>query len=106
MKDKLGNSINIGSYIVYGHNLGRCAGLRIGRILDIKGKLEKYSSTGELKFHFTVIGIDDDYFNPNSNSNKITLLSKKSTLQFNDRIIVLDKLPKEYKDLLDNYKWW
>lgn len=34
--DKLGHPITEGCLIAYGHALGRCAGLRIGKVLKIE----------------------------------------------------------------------
>jgi hypothetical protein len=93
--DKSGNEINVGDYIVYGHNLGRCAGLKFGKIMNID-----YEETGNhwqpFKFSIGVIGVDDDW------NFQDARLSRKGTLQFPDRIIVLpfEKLPDYAKKLL------
>jgi hypothetical protein len=96
--DKLGQEIKPGCTIVYGHALGRSAGLRIGKVLEVK----RYAP-GELKtwedyeqFRITVWGVNDDWKEPE-------LLSKKSTIQYPSRIIVLpdDAVPKEFKELLE-----
>ena len=39
--DKTGTEIKEGDFIVYGHALGRCAGLRIGKVLAIKHHADK-----------------------------------------------------------------
>jgi hypothetical protein len=73
MKDKLGQEIKIGSIIAYGHALGRCAGIRIGKVLDLKESLGRYD---RMEYKITVIGIDDDWSNtePKLNQRKGTLL--------------------------------
>lgn len=83
--DKIGQEIRAGSWIVYGHALGRCAGLRLGLVLEPPRihKRDPYkSSQGNVRV--TVWGVDDDW-----NHRKPRLLSKKSTLMFSERMIVL-----------------
>ncbi len=72
MKDKIGQEIKVGDLIAYGHALGRCAGLRIGKVLEAGPKL-------------VVWGVDDDW-----SREKPRLLSKKSRLFYPDRCVVLD----------------
>lgn len=113
--DKLGQEIVVGSYIVYGHALGRCAGLRLGKVLVITPKeYPAWQGESKLKHHFTVIGVDDDHahladlpqFRAHPEWYATKLLSKKSTIQFAERIIVLsgDMLPENIKKLLDEYE--
>lgn len=88
MKDKTGKQeIISGSYIVYGHALGRCAGLKFGKVIKV-----------DEKNRYHVIGVDDDwkYQQPE--------LSKKGILQFEERIIVLpfDMLPDYAQKLLQD----
>ena len=103
IKDKIGQPIEINDTIAYGHALGRCAGLRIGKVLKIK-TIEKgeHSRTKEMLYEYriTVIGIDDDWSHREPELN-----SRKGTLQFPDRIIVLNPsvVPENYKVLLENY---
>jgi hypothetical protein len=90
MKDKTEKSeIVVGSYIVYGHALGRCAGLKFGRVV----KIDTYNDY----FRYWVIGVDDDWY-PRNNAQ----LSKMGRLQFEDRIIVLpfEMLPIYAQELL------
>jgi hypothetical protein len=91
MKDKAGTEITVGCFIAYGHALGRCAGLRIGRVeaLNIKFKKDEWDNST-----VTVLGVDDDW-----ESNKIKLLEKRSTLYFPERMIVLSRIPNEYLEL-------
>ncbi len=93
--DKIGQYLNVGDYIAYGHAMGRCAGIRIGKILKItyKGKMRD-----EDQWSICVIGIDDDW-----NMLEPCLASHKGTLQFPDRIIRLDRIavPDKYLNFLD-----
>lgn len=99
-KDKLGQEIKVGSYIVYGHLLGRCAGLRLGKILSINNRIEEY--TDRQYTNFTVIGVNDDW---GWGEKEPTLCSKKGTLQFPNRMVVLapEMLNEKVKKLLDEY---
>lgn len=102
MIDKIGQEIKIGSIIVYGHALGRCAGLRIGKVLSLKeednkdylGNINKYQPK---IYRIGVIGVDDDW------DHREISLARRGCLQFPNRIIVLDekKVPEKYKMLLD-----
>jgi hypothetical protein len=105
LKDKLGKDIRVGSYIAYGHALGRCAAIKIGRVLKLTSKPEDpdyYSSPHRL----TVVGIDDDliWADPEKYPPK---LSKIGTLLYPDRVLVLSPsiIPPEYKSLLDAFEW-
>jgi len=89
MKDKTGRSeIIVGSYIVYGHALGRCAGLKFGKIV----KIDRHND----EERYWVLGVDDDWY-PGSKPE----LSKIGRLQFPERIIVLSfsMLPEYAQEL-------
>ncbi|HBD93005.1 MAG TPA: hypothetical protein DC057_02405 [Spirochaetia bacterium] len=96
--DKCGNNIVSGCYIVYGHNLGRCAGLKFGKVLkvEVNEDINFYSGKIEYYYKISVIGVDDDW---NFQEPK---LSKKGILQFPERIIVLpfEMLPEYAQNLL------
>jgi hypothetical protein len=98
MNDKLGKEIVVGCYLAYGHLLGRRAGLRIGKVLEVKTVRAEYY--GNSTARITVIGIDDDW-----SREGIKLCSRQGTLQFPKRTIVLDpqSVPAHYKELLDGY---
>ena len=101
VKDKSGREIKINDYIVYGHALGRCAGLKYGKVLAFK-EFETFHINKDKKIGLSVIGIDDDW-----SSQKPELGKRKGFLQFPEErvlIVSLDQLPKGYKELLDNYK--
>jgi len=96
MLDKLGQEIHIGSIIAYGHALGRCAGIRIGKVMNLEIKYDKYD--GRPGIRITVQGVDDDW-----DHREPELTGKKGTLMFPSRIIVLDptKVPSPIMDLLN-----
>jgi hypothetical protein len=96
--DKLGQEIAVGSYIAYPYMHGYSTGLRIGKVTATRTKPHKWKE-GETDTTVTVIGIDDHY------GGKPELLSKKSTLQSVDKIVVLkpEQISANYKVLLDNY---
>lgn len=96
-KDKIGQNIVVGSYIAYGHALDRSAALRIGKVLAIKYGGLKWNGTTE-DWKITVWGVDDELWH-----GEVKLVSTKGTLQFPNRIIVLDpeKVPETHRKLLD-----
>jgi hypothetical protein len=103
-KDRLGADIVVGSYIAYGHALGRCAGLRIGKVTAIKeahveDSWYRRAPHGEPEWRITVQGVDDDW-----NTREPELCKRKGTLMFPSRMVVLayDNLPATYQNLLRN----
>lgn len=105
--DKLGQPVFVGSIIAYGHALGRCAGLRIGRVLDLTQKarfdwLGPRDQPSPLQWQATVIGVDDD-----RDSRPPSLLDRTGTLFFPNRWIVLsdEQVPAAYRDLLAGFVW-
>jgi hypothetical protein len=98
-KDRLGRTIVAGCYIAYGHALGRCAGLRIGKVLAVKCEepIPNANYFRHPEWRITVMGVDDDW-----NHRAPELCKRKGTLMFPDRMVVLDfdKLPQVYQDLL------
>ena len=102
--DKVGQEITKGCFIAYGHALGRCAGLRIGRVESVNfSEEEGYDWDSEHNIvekiletvTVTVLGIDDD-------CKPIKILEKKSTLFFPERMVVLNSIPKNYIELYEN----
>ena len=83
--DKLGALISVGDIIVYGHALGRCAALRIGKVLALKALTSPYSHISEPEWRITVQGVDEGW----SHTGNQKTLCKKGTLMYPDRIIVL-----------------
>lgn len=105
LTDKLGQDIRVGSYIAYGHALGRCAAIKIGRVLKLTTKPKDsiaYSSPHRL----TVVGIDDDQVWAGRDKYP-PKLTKIGTLLYPDRVLVINPstLPDEYKALLDSFEW-
>jgi hypothetical protein len=98
--DKLGQEITPGCIIAYGHALGRCAGIRIGKVIKVEQREEEHWHNKEKYFIYrvTVHGVDDDW-----SHNEPELTAKRGTLQFPERMIVLDpnKVPEKLKKLLD-----
>ncbi len=86
MKDKAGRELKTGDFIVYGHALGRCAGLQYGIIL--------VEDNG--KGHITVRGVDTDW------EHHAPRLLKKSTLLFGERILRVNsnQIPPRIQDIL------
>lgn len=86
MRDKIGQAIEPGAFIAYGHSLSRSAALRIGRVEAIDEQTQK----------ITVRGVDDDW-----NQREPRLLGAKSTLFFPNRTIVLPGVPDAYSALFN-----
>jgi len=110
--DKIGQEIIPGCIIAYGHALGRCAGLRLGKVIKlscrIKPAFANYPERRE--YRITVHGLDDDSYDTNEpnltnwrgEKYQAKLLEKKSTLQFPSRVVVLNEklLPEDFRKLL------
>lgn len=98
LKDKSGRTLEPRDYIVYGHALGRCAGLRYGIVKAIYGAGTHWD--GGQKIHARIRGVDDDW-----QQKEFKLLTKDSTLQFGDRILkVTEKqMPPEVLTLLKKH---
>jgi hypothetical protein len=95
--DKVGQQITVGAFIAYGHALGRCAGIRIGKVLRIREK-EKTWANNDSEVSITVWGVDDEWPGGYTTS----LCKSRGTLLFPDRIVVLNEavLPELYRTLL------
>lgn len=91
--DKCGKEVKPGDLIVYGHALGRCAGLKYGRVTAVKLTKSEYSDP-EVKL--TVQGVDDDW------DQEKPSLTKLGTLKFSKRVLKVseDQIPKEVLELL------
>jgi hypothetical protein len=97
--DKSGHEITVGAYIVYGHALGRCAGLRFGKVLAIKPKAKPRSRL-DSQWSITVIGYDDDALMAYNR-----VCDRTGTLGYPDRIMVIPRgwLTDEIKSALDSF---
>ena len=101
-KDKLGRAFGTGDFIAYGHALGRCAGLRIGKVLAVRQVdgfdwMGPRGQTTKKEWRITVVGVSDDW------AGRTPELCKKGTLQFPDRILKLDPadVPNAILDLYE-----
>jgi hypothetical protein len=97
MNDKCGQEIKAGDYIVYGHALGRCAALKFGKVIRVIDR----GTEAEDRFSLHVIGINDNLL-----SFGMVELTKRGTLLYGERIIVLpfEMLPDYAKTLLEPVK--
>lgn len=97
--DKIGQEITPGSVIAYGHALNRSAGLRLGKVLAVTPHEKKWNS--DSGWAITVLGIDDDWVRPGQEFPVPKLNTRKGTLQYPNRTVVVDpsKLPQFYQDL-------
>lgn len=128
--DKLGREIKVGDIICYGHALGRCAALRVGKVLKVTHRKEEHhpmlggklwtrntwvngscvinpdKPDGTIVDHewtLSVIGLDNDSNRSAWNVDaKATLCSTKGNLMFPERCLVLDPatLSQEVRDVL------
>jgi hypothetical protein len=100
--DKLGQEITPGAFIAYGHSLGRCGGLRVGKVLAIEGieKSERFKGGWETvtRPRFRVRGIDDDYGNARA-------AKSDGFLSYPNRIIRLEEaqVPEKYREILAEF---
>ena len=95
--DKSGREIKVNDLIIYGHALGRCAGLQYGKVLNLREVKDKYSD--KIGQRLTVIGVNSDW-------SRISINSKKSTLLFPEsRVLVVEEyqVPENILQLLKNY---
>jgi hypothetical protein len=79
--DKIGQEILPGCFIAYGHSLGRCGGLRIGKVLAVEAREKSCPADSDCRVR--VLGIDDDWDDEPKLNNRV------GTLQYSKRIVVL-----------------
>ncbi|MBI2030795.1 hypothetical protein HYT05_04190 [Candidatus Kaiserbacteria bacterium] len=104
--DKAGVAIVPGDYIVYGHALGRCAGLRYGKVLALvphPPKERSYYKVGDRECKLRIIGVDDDW----SSHKPPELLTKASVVGFGSRVLKLypSQVPEKVAELLASYNY-
>lgn len=102
VKDLIGQEIKPGSIIAYGHALGRCAGLKIGKVLDVQTtRQERPGYKDYVTYRIRVRGIEE-LWNYKDGVRQLEV-TKIGTLQFPNRMIVIDKLTlsDNYQELLD-----
>lgn len=89
-RDKIGQEITVGSFVVYGHALGRSAGLKIGRVLDIKsgptdaGYWRNEHEPPPPSWRIRMVGLDDHWCY-GAMPKRLT----RGTCQFPDRMCVI-----------------
>lgn len=98
--DKSGRDVKTGDIIVYGHALGRCAGLRYGKVLGFRPNESHASFEEACAVKLQVIGVNDDWSHLESE-----LLERVSYVQFPERVLILERtqVPDRVLRLLDNY---
>lgn len=109
--DKLGQELKPGVWIFYGHNAGRCAGLRLGKVMEVKKGEVNDRCPWLTKDRITVWGLDDDHLEyykyhkdePHSDWARPKPLSKKSTLLFASRCVVVpgEMVPEGYRKQIE-----
>ena len=98
--DKSGREVKAGDVIVYGHALGRCAGLQYARVLALTENPNPGPYFGgEQPMKLRVIGVTTDF------GQKPELLSKASTVMFGERVLRVERnqVPADHLKLLDAY---
>jgi len=95
-KDKSGRKLKGGDFVIYGHALGRCAGLRYGKVIQVQWSkgYDGDDKIPKLKVH----GVDDDW-----EHNEPRLCSKSVALGFPQRVLKIDRdqLPNKFSEMLD-----
>jgi len=96
--DKSGRQIFPGDYIIYGHALGRCAGLQYGRVLEVIPAVrgDRYAHSFGICAKIKVRGVNahDNWFGYTKQANgymvgKVELL-KPGTLAFPSRVLKIE----------------
>lgn len=97
--DKFGREFKVGDIIAYGSLLGRCASIRIGKVLKLTQKPHSWRDE-ELNWHVQVIGVDDTSWD---SKDEPKLCASKGTLTEIGRAMILsrDAVPAKYLDMLD-----
>jgi hypothetical protein len=98
MTDKVGVEITPGCLVAYAIQVGDSPALRVGKVLRVEQKPHAYVQD-RLEDRITVMGVEDGW----GCDVPPVLLSKKSTLQFPRRLVVLDpeRVDPKYRALLD-----
>ena len=104
--------IKPGAYIAYWYALGRCAALKLGKVVKIIAWNNglNHRSLPDYVYRITVVGVEEQhaYDRTTGTHGVIPMLSKKGTLMFPNRCLVLDerRIPSAIKTLLDGAKLW
>lgn len=107
--DKAGQVVRVGDFILYGHALGRCAGLKWGRVLKIEQVDQLWSDGG---WRISVQGIDTDWHDLEvqrgtqddeaDQSWGKPAVCKRGTLMFPSRIVLANAfIPARWREMLE-----
>lgn len=96
-KDKAGKELKAGDLIVYGHNLGRCAGLQYGKVIGITETKPRWSDD-EPKVKLKVVGVNSDWTWEGAKA------QRASCLEFESRVLKInrDQIPADILKILDS----
>jgi len=92
-KDLLGKEIKVGDFITYAANDGRCGVLRVGQVTELTQAKEKDYFTNKKKSKIKVKSA-------RWGCNDVWLRQKDVFLEFFGRLIVVDNLPEEVRNML------
>ena len=121
MIDKSGREILPGDLVVYGHALGRCAGLQYAKVLKIHPYKETWRGDGQEKIRVQGVNVNDNDLGVTLSAKQLEhqkyllehypagkwrgapSLIKPSTLSFSSRILKItrDQVPPDVLALLD-----
>jgi hypothetical protein len=112
IRDLNGHPIQPGQIIAYGHALGRCAALKLGKVLKVTAWQEDHYHNGNPRYVYRiqVQGVELDKWEWDKTAQTgVTVpvgLSNKGTLQFPDRCVVIrdEDVAPEVKLVLDGVK--
>lgn len=109
MLDKVGQRIEPGVWIAYGHVSNSAGMLRLGFVLEVREGVHKTATPWLRDDRIVVWGISDDHaayaaHNPGVKWAEPQPLSRQSTLQFPDRVIVIDAavVPAAYQKMIED----
>lgn len=97
--DRCGTPLQAGDFIVYGYMYATSPSLKFGKVLAVR---EGNSLTIESNSSLSIQGVEDRYWIQDQEIS----LCKKSTLQYSERILKIERnqLPKKHLELLDTVK--
>lgn len=84
--DKSGRELQVGDYIIYGSLLGRCAGLKYGKIMELtEAKVDTWKTEHEGRLKIKIVSVNDNW------SHLEPELCKPGYLEFSERILKITK---------------
>lgn len=107
--DKSGWILKPGDFIIYGHALGRCAGLQYGKVMEIiEGKSPLgYNMPTWTKLKIRPVTYNDNYdrIGPDYqwDTSKVRVSTKASVLTFSSRVLKVERyqIPQPVLEALD-----